>query len=360
MSKRQHNSKIIFVKTKIQVLATLAMIYVLGALLPINILNAQDLIFSQYYSAPIHINSAFTGIVSYPNFNANYRLQWPGFSRTYETYAVSYDQFFKKKNIGLGAIALVDDQGEGTLQSTRLKGLISYNLQFNKDWQLKFGTGIGYVQNRLDWDKLIFFDQLDVQFGAVDRFGNPNISSEVRPNSLNNGYFDIDFGFLLYNPRYYIGFSMFHINGPYNGFLANRGDATASPELELPVTFSFQAGYQVVLERDNKGNPETFISPSILFANQSGFNQVNVGAYLQKNVIFGGLWLRHTLENIDALIVSAGVFTGNLKIGYSFDLTTSQLNFSNSRGSHEIAITMGLKQLEKKESKYNDCFSLFR
>jgi len=40
-------------------------------------------------------------------------------------------------------------------------------------------------------------------------------------------------------------------------------------------------------------------------------------------------------------------------------LTSSQLGLQ-SGGSHEIAITVALKSLEKKESKYNDCFSLFR
>jgi len=332
-------------------------IFLLIACFVVNNASGQDLIFSQYYSAPMHVNSGFAGLVAYPNFNANYRNQWPGFAKTYESYAVSYDQFFKKKNIGVGAIAIVDDQGAGTIKASKFKGVISYNLRFNRDWQLKFGTGIAFVKSQLDWDKLVFFDQIDEQFGPVDRFGNPNVSAEIRPTSLSNGYLDIDFGFLLYNPRYYVGFSMFHVNGPYNGFLAG---ASGTPGLELPVTFSFQAGYQVVLQKDNKGNPKTFISPNILFANQSGFNQVNVGAYLQKDVIFGGIWLRHTLENIDALIVSAGLHTGNFKIGYSFDLTSSQLNLSSSRGSHEIAITMGLKHLEKKESKYNDCFSLFR
>lgn len=353
MSRRQYKVVLVLFRNHLRFMKTFSVVCLLY--IGQN-LGAQDLIFSQYYSAPLHINSGFTGLVAYPNFNANYRLQWPGFTKTYETYAVSYDQFFKKKNIGIGAIALVDSQGDGTIKTSKFKGLISYNLRFNKDWQLRFGTGIAYVQNRLDWDKLIFFDQLDVQFGPEDRFGNLNTSLEVRPNSLNNGFLDVDFGFLLYNPRYYLGFSMFHVNGPYNGFLSNNENLG----LELPVTFSLQAGYQVVLQKDNKGNPATFISPSILFANQSGFYQVNVGAYLQKDGVFGGLWVRHTFENIDAVIVSAGVHYGNFKIGYSFDLTSSQLNLSNSRGSHEIAITMGLKHLEKKESKYNDCFSLFR
>lgn len=318
---------------------------------------SQDLIFSQYYNAPLHNNSAFAGTVAYPNFTASYRLQWPGITKTYETYALTYDQYFKKKNLGIGFIAFQDDQGEGTLNLTRLKAITAYNLQLTREWRMKLGVGVAYVQNRLDWDKLVFFDQIDPQYGQVDRFGTPNVSSEIRPDNLTNGFADIDIGLLFYNPDYYVGLSMFHINGPYDGFLTTGDDPSSN---SLPVLLSIHAGYQIVIEKDNKGNPSTFISPNLIFATQSGFQQVTVGSYFHKDVVFGGLWLRHTLKNLDALIVSAGVKFNNFKVAYSFDMTSSTLGLSSSGGSHEISIAMGLKHLEKKESKMNDCFSLFR
>jgi len=319
--------------------------------------RAQDLIFSQFYNAPLHNNSAFAGTVAYPKFAASYRLQWPGITKTYESYGLTYDQYFPKKNIGLGAVIVNDDQGAGTITTNKLKGVFSYNLRFNVDWQLKFGFGAGYVQDVLDWDKLVFFDQLDPQFGELDRNGNRNPTLEQRPTDLNSGYFDIDMGVVLFNPSYYVGISMFHLNGPSNGFVSQPSDPSAA---NLPILLSIQAGYQIVMDKDNKGNPTTFISPNLLYATQNGFHQVNVGAYLQKDAVFGGLWMRHTIENLDAWIVSAGVYFNNFKVAYSFDITSSSLGLQNSGGSHEIGISMGLRQFEKKESKYNDCFSLFR
>lgn len=307
--------------------------------------------FSQFFNAPLHINSAFTGTVAYPNFAASYRQQWPNLNKTYETYAITYDQHIRKKNLGVGLLLLTDNLAAGTIRQTRAKGLISYDLRLNRDWQLKFGTGVSFVQNTLDWDRLVFFDQLDERFGAV------NPTNEVRPPNLSNGFLDIDMGMLLFTPRYYIGVSLFHINGPYDGFLSNEADPNA---LSLPVLFGLHAGYQIVIEKDNKGNPLTFISPNVLYANQGGFQQVNVGAYFQRKAVFGGVSLRHTIENIDAVIVSAGVHINNLKISYSYDITVSNLLISNSGGSHEIGISLGLKHLEKKESKINDCFALFR
>ena len=322
-----------------------------------NTLSSQDLIFSQFYSSPLHINSAFTGIVSYPSFTSSYRLQWPGITRTYETYALTYDQQFSDQNIGIGAILLSDNQGDGTISTTSAKALVSYHLKINRDWQLKFGVGVAYVRNSLDFDRLIFFDQLDPQFGPFDRFGNANPTSEIRPDNLTNGYADIDLGLLLFTPKYYVGVSLFHVNSPSDGFLS---DATDPSSFTLPVLFGLHAGYQIVIDRDNKGNPSTFISPNLLYANQGGFQQINVGAYVQRNDVFGGVSFRHAFENIDAIIVSAGVHFNNFKISYSYDITVSSLSLGNTGGTHELGIVLGLKQFEKKESKLNDCFSLFR
>jgi len=213
------------------------------------------------------------------------------------------------------------------------------------------------MQNVLDWNKLVFFDQIDPQFGSVDRFGNPNPSAEVMPADLSNGFLDVDMGMLLYNPNYYVGVSLFHLNSPYNGFLSSGADPSAN---SLPVLMGIHAGYQIVMQKDNKGNPTTFISPNVMYATQAGFQQINLGAYLQTGAIFGGLWVRHTIENIDAAIASVGVYFNNLKIAYSYDVTLSSLTLGTSGGSHEIGISLGLKHLEKKTSKINDCFSLFR
>lgn len=317
--------------------------------------SGQDLVFSQYYNSPIHINPAFAGLNNYPQFTSNYRLQWPGISNVYKTFAFSYDQYFNKFNSGLGFTALTDDQGEGTLKTTEFSGIYAYKLRFRQDWQLKFGLEVGYSQSRLDFSKLIFFDQIDPGVGPFDSAGVPFPSGEIPPDNLSNAYMDVNFGMLLYNPLFYVGITFDHINGPYNGFLASNSNQNVA----IPIVVAINAGTQIVLESDNKGKPSTFISPNVLFAQQSGFSQLNIGAYMQIKQLFGGAWIRHTLGNLDAFIFTTGVDLDYIKIGYSFDLTGSSLS-PNTGGSHEIGIILRLKNLEKKESKYNDCFSLFR
>jgi len=177
-------------------------------------IKAQDLVFSQYYNSPIHNNPAFAGIANYPLFTTNYRLQWPGINNIYKSYALSYDQFFKKINSGIGFTAMTDDQAEGTLRTTRFSGIYSYKLRLKDEWQIKFGLEVGFIQSRIDWSRLIFFDQIDPAIGPFDSAGLPFPSNEVEPENLKNGFLDINFGMLLYNPLFYAGISLDHVNGP--------------------------------------------------------------------------------------------------------------------------------------------------
>ena len=317
--------------------------------------STQDLIFSQYYISPLHLNPAFTGLFDYPKLSVNYRQQWPSVNSAYESYGFTYDQGISGKNIGVGLILLSDSQGDGTLKTSKIGGTVSYKLKFNKDWQLKFGIESAFSQSRLDWEKLIFFDQLDPAFGTLDGFGNTNVSTEIRPDNLTQGYFDINMGMLIYNPTYYVGLSIDHLNSPTDSFLSNSLNEKPAA---IPLVISIQAGYQIVMDRDNKGNPETFISPNVVFAAQSGFYQLNIGAYLKVKQFFTGMWVRHAFDNIDAIIFSAGVNINSLKLSYSFDLTTSELGLSPG-GGHEVGIAVSLFNLEKKTSRYNDCLSLF-
>lgn len=316
-----------------------------------NLTIGQDFVFSQFYNAPLQLNPAFAGNTSYPNFAINYRNQWPSLNSSYVTYAASYDQFFNKLNSGFGLWFSNDVQGEGVLEQIDFRGIYSYKMKFQHDWQLKIGLEVGYRQTKLDWDQLIFFDQLDkIQGVSIPQ------STEIRPDVLSKGNVDVSTGFLLYNPKLYAGFTFRHLTNPYVGFGSNPED---TDQFGLPVYLSAHAGYQITIVKGNKQFGGTFISPNVLFAKQGDFSQINLGAYMQIRSLFGGAWFRHTFGNIDALIFSFGFDTGYLKMGYSFDLTTSTLGLSTG-GSHELGILIRLSDLAPEESEINDCLQLFR
>ena len=309
-------------------------------------LKAQDLVFSQFYNTPLVINPAFAGNSTAAQFSGNYRLQWPGLPGTYESLALGYNQYFRKIRSGVGFSVISDSSGQGTLQHLTVGATYMYKVLLKGDYQLKIGIETAFGQNRLDWSKLVFGDMLSVS-------GNPVNSNELPPDSFNKAYLDISTGMLIYNKSWYAGMTMKHMNTPDTGFIG--GDQN---RLGLPILWNMHVGYQYVFDIGNKQTKPSFVSPSLLVANQADFWQLNAGAYFQLKSLILGAYLRHTFENSDAVIFSGGVNLDPLKITYSYDLTVSGLG-ANTGGSHEIGILYTLAN-KRQETNINDCFMLFR
>ena len=316
----------------------------------ITSVEAQDLVFSQFYNAPLVINPAFAGNSTSAQFSGNYRLQWPGLPGTYESVALGYNQYFRKIRSGVGFSVISDSSGGGTLQHLTVGGTYMYKIVLKGDYQLKIGIETAVGQNRLDWDRLVFGDQLSTS-GPVLVGGSP---SEIPPDSFNKAYLDISTGLLIYNKSWFAGMTMKHMNTPDTGFLSVGNEG----RLGLPILWNMHVGYQYVFDIGNKQTKPSFVSPSLLIANQADFWQVNAGAYVQLKSLILGAYVRHTLANSDALILAGGVNLDPIKITYSYDLTISGLG-ANTGGSHEIGILYTLAN-KRQESKINDCFMLFR
>lgn len=323
------------------------------ALMTNSSLTAQDPIFSQFYNAPLQLNPALTGISHAPRFAVNYRNQWPQVSTafaSYATYAASYDQFFEKYNSGLGFQILSDDAGGGLLKTNKAALSYSYNLKVNNTTFIKGGLELGLLQTRVDWDQLIFGDQLDPRFGPISPGGTPYPSDEVEPEETEKVVFDAGFGLVLYSSKYYLGLTLKHFNSPNTGILGSNEDAYNG----LPMRWSVHGGYEF-----RKEGSRVFVTPNVLFVKQAEFSQLNVGAYVGIEAIYGGLWYRHAGDNGDAVIASVGLKKGIWKFGYSFDYTISEFGIQNG-GSHEFGMVIDLGEVRKKNTVYNDCFQLFR
>ncbi len=316
-------------------------------------IQAQDPIFSQFYAAPLQLNPAFAGNTNGPHIALNYRNQWPSIPSAYITYSASYSQFVPRFNSGFGLMLLTDDAGQGLLKTNKASGVFAYRVQVNRDFFLKLGTEASVVQSRLNWDQLLFLDQIDAELGPVSPGGTPFPTEETRPENLNNTYFDISAGLLAYSPMFYGGVSIKHLTTPNESFLEVNDNLSAG----LPLRISLHGGAQIPLFTSNNQNPKAFISPNLLFVKQGPFGQINGGVLASFGLVYGGAWYRHTFSNADAAIFLLGVQQGKLKIGYSFDLTLSALSLSRSGGSHEVSLIFNL---EDDRVDYNDCFELFR
>lgn len=322
-----------------------------------TVLPAQDPVFSQFYAAPLQLNPAFAGSAFAPRLNANYRNQLPGWPNAYASYAVAYEQWLPGMNSGLGLMITGDNAGNGIFRSATVAGSYSYQVQVANKLYFRLGAEAGVIQNRINWNQLVFGDQLDPANGA----NGQNPGEEQVPDQLTQNAFDASAGLLIFNSRFHGGISLRHLNGPDINFLGINPNLYSG----IPLRMTLHGGLDFKILTNNKGAPESFLSPNVMYVSQGGFNQINVGFYTGLGNFFGGAWFRHTFGNSDAAILLGGVRYGVMRIGYSYDLTVSALANAGGGGSHEISFGLNMgdsRELQRKRVKadLNNCFKMFR
>jgi len=279
-------------------------------------LLAQDPEFTQFYANPLYLNPAFAGTARCPRVCLNYRNQWPAISGTFETFSASYDQHIDGISGGLGLLVTQDLAGLATLKTLNVSGIYSYQLAINREFSLKFGFQATYAQKTIDWSKLNFGDMIDPRRGFV-------WSTNETPGLPKKTNLDLSAGLLGFSKRYYFGAAVNHITQPDEAFMSGPS--------KLPMKITAHAGAMIPLAKGN----EAFISPNILYQMQQDFQQLNLGLYVVKGPIVGGLWYR----NQDAFILLIGIQKDQIKMGYSYDVTISRLGNATA-GSHEISFQL--------------------
>ncbi len=306
-------------------------------LLPVAILQAQDLHFSQFFNSPLTINPANTGFLPDADYRigGNFRNQWSSVMTVpYKTTSLFADaQVLRDKLetgwLGIGGVVLSDVAGSGSLRSTKVYGSIAYHQQLGLSSLLSAGFNVGWANKRIDQSKLKFPDQFDGKF-----FDNPFTAVTLLNTSVS--YLDVQAGMnYAYFPQenVYInaGYSIHHVNRPKETFFTDNTN-------QGRVTMRHIGFVNAML----KVNDRVIINPNVYFTTQAkatklmvGMNgNYNLSEYGEKQLI-AGLYYRLG----DAVAPMVGVEVNNLRITYSYDATVSSLkNFNNYRGANEISI----------------------
>lgn len=301
---------------------TMSVVLTLGA-------SAQDPQFTQFYANPLYLNPAFAGTARCPRVVMNYRNQWPALSGTFVTTSVSYDQHVDGLQGGLGLLVTHDQAGKGTLNTTRVSGIYSYQQALTNKFSIKVGFEATYFQKSLDWSKLTFGDQIDPRRGFI-------YNTQDVPRGGNVGNADFSAGILGYTDIFFVGFAAHHLTEPNESLIVGNSD--------LPMKFTAHGGAAIPIGMQGKyGEPRTRISPNVLYQQQASFRQLNLGLYIDHGPITAGVWYRTQ----DAFIALIGFHTDKFKFGYSYDLTTSKLT-TQTAGSHEISLQMQFNCKAKK------------
>jgi len=291
--------------------------------------EAQDPTFTQFYSNPLYLNPAFAGSNKCPRLNMNYRNEWPNLSGNYVTYSLSYDQYVKSLNGGIGILVTHDQQGKGTINTTMAGLFYSYHLKVNRKFSVLFGARAAYFQKGIDASKLTFGDMIDPRKGFIyatnDQIGSPQ-----------KQFFNASAGILGFSKKFFAGISAHHLNQPNESLITN-GNSIQN------MRITAHAGTELKLGKASRYSKGSSIMPNIIFQYQKGFMEMNIGTYVKQGNLTFGAWYR----NRDAFIVSFGVNTKSFRLGYSYDITLSQLNNGVSGGSHEVSMGINLNCKEK-------------
>ena len=324
--------------------------------------RGQDAVFSQFYAVPTLLNPAFAGMTQAPSFAVVHRSQNTQFAGgvPYQTYAATYGQFAPLLNSGFGVSILADEAGEGLVNTYAATAYYAYQVAIDKENVLRLGLSAGVQQRQLDWDRLIFFDQLDPNTGPTDGSGNPNPTQEVRPDQNSVLFPDFGAGILYAGKLAYGGLTVDHLTTP-DDRIVNRGPGGFYRG--YPMRVSLHAGAQIPIG-DAGARAQRFVTPNILYTHQGPHDQLNLGAYVGFGPIFGGAWFRHGFGNGDAAIGTVGAEWLMYKLGYSYDATVSTLTRS-SAGTHEVSLQVNFEnapwvQRRRRLERTNDCLQLFR
>jgi type IX secretion system PorP/SprF family membrane protein len=294
--------------------------------------GAQDPSFSQFYANPLYLNPAFAGSGVGPRFNLNYRNQWPSLSGNFVTYSASYDQYVSALSGGIGVHVLADRIGDAAFRHNQLSLIYSNNLAINQDLVLKTGFQYTFAQKSLNWSGLIFPDEIDARLGVQQGTTAENLPVT---NETNANMHDFSVGAILFSEMFYGGFAIHHLTQPNQSMIPPG----VSP-WNVKTTIHAGANFEAV--RGTRNMPGTLVSPNVIVQFQGTARQVNVGTYVSRGPIVGGLWYRFG----DAFIFSLGLQQNIFRFGYSYDVTTSRLRAA-AIGSHEISAAIQLEPFER-------------
>ena len=228
-------------------------------------------------------------------------------------------------NSGIGVLATYDVAGSGNLSTTNIGLLYSYDFNVNKDWHFRPGVNFKFYYLGLDIGKLIFNSQLT----------GSGTTPSVSPPPFDN-VADVDFAtsFLAYNDTYWGGFTLDHLLAPKTSFYGS--------DTHVPVKFNLFGGMQLIKKTRLRVKLQEVLSLALNFQVQQKFYQTDLGLYYYKSPLIFGLWYRGipfvTSQAGDAIIGLVGIKTEQLRIGYSYDFTISNL-ISSTGGAHEISLT---------------------
>ncbi|HVV56451.1 MAG TPA: PorP/SprF family type IX secretion system membrane protein [Mucilaginibacter sp.] len=296
-------------------------------------LKAQvDPHFSQYYSYPLWLNPALTGVFDGDaRIGVNYKDQWANINNGYRTGGVSAD-FRSGDKVGLGFNIINQAAGDAGFNYFAAYGSFGYGIAVSPDGtkRLHFGLQAGLINRSFDPNKLQFGDQYNPYTGFDP--GSPSFETFTATSAI---VFDSSVGLYYYdgnpdkNANLFGGVSIAHLTQSKDAF------AEEGINSRIPIRYTIHGGVRL------KVSDYFEITPNAIFIKQQANEIKALGLYNElktdddKSLIFGILY-----RIDDAVAASVGYHLNNVNIGLSYDINSSSLNAATKgQGGPELSFS---------------------
>lgn len=274
-----------------------------------EIFAQQYPVISQYMFNALVINPAYAGSKPYASTTLDVRKQWAGFEGSPTTQSATLHGLLDNKKVGLGV--MITNDHVGITNQTDLFGSYAYHIGGRKG-KLSFGLQAGFSYFKSNLSELKVWQNNDPVYEL-------NTLSNVQPN--------FGFGMYYYAERYYAGMSVPYLFSydPQQNLSLDLGSAH-----HLARHYFLSGGYVFIITNEIK------IKPSFLL---KYIYNAPLQADINANVLLNNLiWIGASYRTGDAVVlIGEYQLTKKLRLGYSFDLTLSELQ-RYSAGSHEFMI----------------------
>ena len=282
----------------------------------------QDPQYTHYMYNMSVLNPAYAkGSDQILNLGTLYRTQWVGAVGAPKTFTFFAHMPVNQK-IQLGLSLISDDIGDGAKKENNCYADFAYVLQFKKNHKLSLGLKAGFTSLESNFNGFRF----ETGDRTTDLSFNENISV-FKPN--------IGAGAYYFNNKYYVGVSVPNLLATKHIEERNGIHAFGSEDVHL----FFTGGYVFKLNSDFKikpafmtkfvkgSTPSIDVTTNVLFANKFEFG------------------IGYRFDDAISALINVNV-SRNIKVGYAYDYTTSNLGQFNS-GTHEIFLLFDLYLLGK-------------
>lgn len=276
----------------------------------------QDPQFTQFMHSKLIYNPGYAGTSEAICGNLLYRKQWVNFPGAPTTALISADMpILPKLGVGLN---VMNDQ-IGPIKSTFARLAVSY---LHKIGAGTLGLGI---------------DGGMVQFSASEAWivPQPGLNDVAIPGTSTNGNFTNPD---LNKASYDLGFGAFY-NVPNRMYVGLSSSHLTAQDIKMnkDIKFAMARHYYLVAGYTYDLNPENSLTPNIKVKSDAATTQLDINlTWTLRNMFWAGLTYR--VQDAIAPMIGARLLKDkSLKIGYSFDVTTSKIK-GYSSGTHEIMI----------------------